>query len=129
VLRVLERMLGQPMTDISRVSMELSFTTQTVSRGQSAPALEGLFGAGAFQAANLEARGNKFFGLRLFQIFVLVGTQPIAFREGLEQRPENPRKRRPGRFSDGLDHDEASRPERQRGSFASVEREEPGGAA
>jgi serine/threonine protein kinase len=41
VLRVIERMLGHPTTDISRVSMDLSFTTQTVSRGQAAPALVG----------------------------------------------------------------------------------------
>jgi hypothetical protein len=42
------------------------------------------------------------------------------FSRGLEQRPENPRKRRIGRFSDGVDHDDADRPEWRRGSFADV---------
>lgn len=41
VLHTLERMLGHSSMDISRVSMDLSFTTQTVTRGQSAPALVG----------------------------------------------------------------------------------------
>jgi hypothetical protein len=42
VMRVLDRLLGQPSTaEISRLSMELTFTTQTVGRGQTAPALVG----------------------------------------------------------------------------------------
>ena len=42
------------------------------------------------------------------------------FSEGVEQRPESPRKRRVGRYSDGVDHDLLLRPEVLRGSFASV---------
>jgi eukaryotic-like serine/threonine-protein kinase len=41
VLRVLDRLLGQPTTDVSRFTMDLSLTTQTVGRGQRAPAIVG----------------------------------------------------------------------------------------
>jgi serine/threonine protein kinase len=58
VLRVLESMMhGQPTSDTSRFSLDLSFTTQTVSRGKSAPALVGRSTElGQLQAALDEAR-------------------------------------------------------------------------